>query len=170
MAKNRLQYRITWRAMLHWISMALLALLATLAAPWLVAYAGSQATMSFVPPLEELLTAVIFWSGLLLAGYNLAAVIYHRLAYRYIVDRDNVAVRSGIIARKVLSIRHRHIRSIEVRQSIMERLLGVGNVEMASAATGDTEVKFRWVASPTRIKEEIEKWIQSNQQPEVEGE
>ncbi len=60
-----------------------------------------------------------------------------------------------MIARNTNEIQLRHIRAINVRQGIIERLLGIGTIEMSSAAGGGVEVLFKGIRDPYGMKEKI---------------
>jgi len=84
--------------------------------------------------------------------YLVAVVTFRRYAWRYTIDDETIESRHGIIARKVQSIRIRDLRNINVDQSLVQRLLGLGNVEFSSAGGGGIEVVFYGVADPMSVK------------------
>ena len=70
----------------------------------------------------------------------------------YQVTSKRVSVRSGIIGRMTSEVEVLDIRNVEMRQSIVDRLLGIGNVGISSAGTGGIEVVFAGVANPTALR------------------
>jgi uncharacterized membrane protein YdbT with pleckstrin-like domain len=86
------------------------------------------------------------------ALYSLLLAIYRRLSWRYLIDEHNIESYHGVLARRVHSIRAGDLRNVNVNQSVMQRLLGVGDVEFSSAAGGDVEVVFFGVADPMAVK------------------
>jgi uncharacterized membrane protein YdbT with pleckstrin-like domain len=84
--------------------------------------------------------------------YLVAMASYRRYCWRYTIDADTIESRQGIIARKVRSIRVRDLRNINVRQSLVQRVLVVGDVEFSSAGGGDIEVAFFGVSDPMAVK------------------
>ena len=84
--------------------------------------------------------------------YLLAVVIYRRYSWAYTINGETIESREGLIARKVSSIRVRDLRNINVKQSLWQRLLGVGNVEFSSAGGSGIEVSFRGVSDPLQVK------------------
>lgn len=70
----------------------------------------------------------------------------------YRVTSKRVSVRSGIIGRMTSEVEVLDIRNVEMRQSIVDRLLGIGNVGISSAGTGGIEVVFAGVANPTALR------------------
>jgi len=84
--------------------------------------------------------------------YLLAVVIYRRYSWAYMIDGETIESREGLIARKVSSIRVRDLRNINVKQSLWQRLMGVGDVEFSSAGGSGIEVSFRGVSDPLQVK------------------
>jgi len=92
-------------------------------------------------------------AALALAVYFLLLAGYRRLAWRYLVDDRTIESYRGVLAREVRSVRIGDLRNVSVKQSVMQRLLDVGDVEFSSAAGGDVEVVFFGVAQPLQVKE-----------------
>jgi len=63
----------------------------------------------------------------------------------------------GIISRKTHEVSIRDIRSINMNQGIVERLFGLGSVQIGSAGTGGIEVEFKGIENPTRVRDGIRK-------------
>jgi uncharacterized membrane protein YdbT with pleckstrin-like domain len=84
--------------------------------------------------------------------YLIVVVIYRRYSWAYTIDGETVESREGLIARKVKSIRIQDLRNINVNQSLVERILGVGDVEFSSAGGSGIEVVFRGVDKPLEVK------------------
>jgi uncharacterized membrane protein YdbT with pleckstrin-like domain len=83
-------------------------------------------------------------------------MLYRHFASAYTIDGGNIESREGIIARKVNSIRVVDVRNINVKQSILNRLLGIGAIEFSSAAATEAEVVFNDIANPMRVKEKVQ--------------
>ncbi len=84
--------------------------------------------------------------------YLVAVVIYRRYSWAYMINDETIESREGLIARKVCSIRVRDLRNINVKQSLWQRLIGVGDVEFSSAGGSGIEVSFRGVNDPLQVK------------------
>ena len=84
--------------------------------------------------------------------YLIAVVIYRRYSWAYAIDGDTIESREGIIARKVRSIRIQDLRNINVNQTLIQRIMGVGDVEFSSAGGSGIEVVFRGVDKPLEVK------------------
>lgn len=84
--------------------------------------------------------------------YLIVVVVFRRYSWRYTIDDKTIESRQGVIARKVQSIRIQDLRNINVRQSLVQRLLQVGNVEFSSAGGSGIEVVFYGVSDPMAVK------------------
>jgi len=72
--------------------------------------------------------------------------------FTYLVKRESVMSRKGILRRYTTEVRIRDIRGISVRQSLLQRVMGIGEVGFSSAAGDAEEVVFRGVRDPEKIK------------------
>ena len=96
--------------------------------------------------------------GLFLFGIGLLVLIWivlDRASKRYTVTNKRVIVRKGIIAKNVDEVEIEHIRSINTRQSIWQRLLGYGNVLIGTAGTAGIEIVIKNISNPEGIKDLI---------------
>lgn len=92
------------------------------------------------------------------AGILMAAII-NIYDVRFIVDTRGIETRVGILGlnQRIVRVRYEDIRSVEVAQTLWDRVLDIGTVQVGTAATGGVEVEFSGVAAP----HEIQKMIQS---------
>lgn len=84
--------------------------------------------------------------------YLIAMVTYRRYSWAYKIDHETIESREGLIARNVKSIRIQDLRNINVNQSLIQRIMGVGDVEFSSAGGSGIEVVFRGVNKPLEVK------------------
>lgn len=131
-------WRYQWSAMVGIVAMVLLVGLANFYGP---AHVGTR------------VAHLVSSAAAALALYFLLLMFYRHLAWRYLIDEQNIESYQGVLARRVHSIRIGDLRNVNVNQSVMQRLLGVGDVEFSSAAGGDVEVVFFGVADPMQVKE-----------------
>ena len=108
------------------------------------------------------LTAWSEW-GLLLATAGLIAtavltaiLLYRHYAHRYYVEEGRIEHQVGIIGRDIRSVRLTDLRNVNLRQSIVERALGIGTLEFSSAGGSGIEVSWVGVKDPVDIKRRIE--------------
>ncbi len=70
---------------------------------------------------------------------------------KYQIFDDVVVASFGIVSRRFTQVRVADIRGMSVNQSLVGRFLGVGNVTIGTAATGDAEIVMRGVRDPSGI-------------------
>lgn len=90
---------------------------------------------------------------LLLISLGIAAVLRYR--YLFTITDGSIIMRVGLIARNTNEMQLKHIRAINVRQGIIERILGIGSLIFLSAANSDSEVVFKGIKEPHGVKERI---------------
>jgi uncharacterized membrane protein YdbT with pleckstrin-like domain len=103
---------------------------------------------------REVLT-VVGYVLVLVAFIVLIHAVLRRLSHKFTITSDAVSSRAGIGARTEKEIRISDIRQVEVRQSVGQRIFGLGNVLFASAATSGIEVTFEGVRDPTGVKQKV---------------
>jgi uncharacterized membrane protein YdbT with pleckstrin-like domain len=104
---------------------------------------GADAPVDF-----RYLAAVI---GFLLL-FPIWAKLKTRFTTRYLVTLDSVVEEHGLLSKTSSEIRIHDIRNIVVKQSILDRILMMGNISFSSAAGTGVEVKFHKVAKPNTLK------------------
>jgi uncharacterized membrane protein YdbT with pleckstrin-like domain len=69
----------------------------------------------------------------------------------YRVTDFGVEARLGIIAHQTVGLRFQDIRSMSIKQSLLDRVLNVGLLEFTSAGTDGDPVRFNRVAHPAQV-------------------
>jgi predicted Zn finger-like uncharacterized protein len=67
------------------------------------------------------------------------------------VTNRRTVLRRGLFRRDTTEVRHRDVRNLQVDQSPLDRLLGVGDLAISSAGQGDIEIVARGVPNPEKI-------------------
>jgi uncharacterized membrane protein YdbT with pleckstrin-like domain len=78
------------------------------------------------------------------------------LARRYTtwsLTSDRLIERRGLLASRRREMELADVRSIEVAQSLMQRIVGLGNVMIASAASTDFLIRLSNIPDPERVAE-----------------
>lgn len=91
--------------------------------------------------------------GFLCSSSVVLCVGIARFSRDYFVTEDRVEVMWGMIGRSSKEVRIRDIRSIDVRESWVTGLLGLGSVDFSSSANAGIEVAFDHVRKAHHIKE-----------------
>lgn len=79
--------------------------------------------------------------------------LYRRHSFVMRIYGDRVSIEEGFWAKETSEFFIRDIRSIDVRQGVWGRMVGVGDVTISTAATVDAAEEAHGVAEPKRIKE-----------------
>jgi membrane protein YdbS with pleckstrin-like domain len=109
------------------------------------------------PQVNATLVLILMLGGLGLALYALGAFAWGYASHRYTVTADTVSAERGIIARTRARVAIAHIRTVDVHQSVLERLLDVGHVSLATAGTGGYDLILWRVARPLALQETLQR-------------
>jgi membrane protein YdbS with pleckstrin-like domain len=94
--------------------------------------------------------------GLLLIALAAAIMGLIHLARRYTswsLTSDRLIERRGLLSTRRREMELADVRSIEVNQSLMQRITGLGNVGVASAASADFMIRLLDIPDPERVAE-----------------
>ncbi|QCQ23502.1 PH domain-containing protein [Desulfoglaeba alkanexedens] len=100
--------------------------------------------------------------GILILGSGLGLLviliaILDRKCKIFTITNKRVKSKKGIISRSIHEVFIKDIRSVNVHQSILERLFNLGTVNIGTAGTAGIEVSFKGVSEAPEIKEKIQK-------------
>lgn len=90
--------------------------------------------------------------------FSIIMILYAVLDQRtkvFTLTTRKVMMQSGIISRKTSEVGMRDIRSINMSQGILERLCGLGTVQIGSAGTGGIEVEFMGIKDPAKVRDQV---------------
>jgi uncharacterized membrane protein YdbT with pleckstrin-like domain len=73
----------------------------------------------------------------------------------FLVTSQRVIAVRGLLSRHVDEVEVRDIRNIKLKQTFTQRLLGIGNIGVASAGGDGVEVRFGNIAEAHIVKEKI---------------
>lgn len=88
-----------------------------------------------------------------LAGFLFLMVSLARRYTSWSLTSDRLIERSGLLTRHRREMELADVRSIEVDRSLMQRMLGLGNVAIASAASADFMIRLWDIPDPERMAE-----------------
>jgi len=75
---------------------------------------------------------------------------------RLTVTNERVRFRTGILSKNIREVFLSDIRSVEISQRFIQRLLDTGTIEISSAATADAEIAIKGLPKPYKVKELID--------------
>lgn len=83
----------------------------------------------------------------------LLVALYRRHSFVMRIYTDRVSVEEGFFAKETSEFFIKDIRSVDVRQGLWGRLVGIGDVTISTAATVEAAEEARGIAQPNRIKD-----------------
>ncbi len=112
---------------------------------------------TFIPLGEDTLKVKLLFSGILVVLAGLWYIVINN-GKKFVLTNKRIILKTGIIMRNSKELMLRKCESINVRQGIMGRILGYGDVIVS---TGEDRDVFTYVKNPmhfsTRINEQIDK-------------
>lgn len=103
----------------------------------LIVYAGLAATVLIVF-ISRVLRSLYLWAS-----------------SRYTLGAEKVSARHGLIARDYREGYRSDLRNLHIRQSLLDRLLGTGDVSLSSAGFEGLAVHWRKVSGPFKLRREL---------------
>jgi uncharacterized membrane protein YdbT with pleckstrin-like domain len=92
--------------------------------------------------------------GLIVAAVlSVMLAAFHRRSTSWSLTSDRLIERRGLLASHRREMELADVRSIEVDRSLWQRLFGVGDLMIASAASADFMIKLQDVPDPERVAE-----------------
>ncbi|MCB0335889.1 MAG: PH domain-containing protein [Bdellovibrionales bacterium] len=108
------------------------------------------------------LTLPLWWFIPFLTLMSAVVRVYN---VRYTIDRRGVESKTGILSlhQRITRVRYEDIRSIETEQSIVERILDIGRVEISTAGTSSVEIVLEGIAVPAEVQKMLNRERDSRQ-------
>jgi uncharacterized membrane protein YdbT with pleckstrin-like domain len=99
-----------------------------------------------------------FGALLIAAGVaRLALAGLERHSISWSLTSERLIERSGLFSRRRRELELADIRSVEVDRRVSQRMLGLGNVIVASAASADATIRLQDIADPEGVAEMLRK-------------
>ena len=106
----------------------------------------------------------VFW--VVVAVLAVFALVITRGAIRrtrttYTITSQRLTIQLGLMARELHETRLDRVQNVNSRQSVLERLLGVGTVDFDTAGGASFDFSFRGVAHPHRIVRTVDQALRA---------
>ena len=98
----------------------------------------------------------------------LFVIVWKRYSSALILTPDSLICKKGLLRVNRTEVALRYIQSVEIKQSIAERLLFVGTIFAGTAATQGYEISFSGAPSPQRIAEKIRRYSRMQEGKEMQ--
>ncbi len=99
----------------------------------------------------------------IIAGVVAVACLIILLGWRIAASGETLEITNkrtmgctGILSKSTSDVMHKDVRNIQVKQTLRERLLGIGELCVSSAAEDDHEILVRDIPRPNRVREIID--------------
>jgi len=116
---------------------------------------SSMLILILMPFFIQDMALILIAINVLIAFLIMLTIIYNRCAWKFTIGNGNVQSQHGIISRDEKIIRIRDIRNIKLKQTTIQRVFGVGDVEFNTAGSSGSRVTFYGIASPAVLKDQI---------------
>jgi uncharacterized membrane protein YdbT with pleckstrin-like domain len=104
---------------------------------------------------DEVDTGLVTLVALVLLAVVLVAGYVKRLFTTYTISDHRLHIRRGIIARAEQQTLINRVQNVNTHQSVLQRMLVIGNVNFDTAAGDDYDFEFAGVASPANVVEAV---------------
>jgi len=93
------------------------------------------------------LEGLAFFAVIVVVGIALSVgwqVAYYR-RFEYQLTEDTFDIDSGVLSRRAREIPYGRIQNVDIRQNVIQRVLGIAEVRLETAGGGETEAQLRYV-------------------------
>ena len=98
-------------------------------------------------------------AGSLLIVWLLSGMLINYYGTSLVIDSRGISFKRGILTRDVTNVRFAEIRTIGLRQGILDRLLNIGILEFASSGTDDVDIRIHNIADPKMLRDTIQRFV-----------
>ena len=76
-----------------------------------------------------------------------------RQTIRYVVSDRRIGIRTGIVSRNERTTHLNRVQNVSMRQGVIQRLMGIGDVDWDTAGTteNDADFTFRGIDDPSQL-------------------
>ena len=106
----------------------------------------------------SILAAVLGFIGFMILFFWWLEVINTRL----MVTNERVTLKSGILSKNIREVFLSDIRSVQINQRFLQRIMGTGHIEVASAGSADAEILIDGIPRAYEVKKIIDEHRRQN--------
>jgi len=105
----------------------------------------------FLPEMTPFLIAINILAALVI----MLTIVYHHFVWEFRISDGNIQTQHGITSKKQQSIRLKNVRDINVKQTTIQRVFGVGDVEFSTVGSINNRIVFRGVGTPFALRDQV---------------
>lgn len=164
-------FHSAWRYGIFWIAVSALGMLAFFSLPiqslivhayvttYTTLHHGDLVGLLDIDLLKSLAIAMGLLGGVLALGRALATrvvrAVYASLSQRYELTDDTLRAIHGLFSRDDREGFRRDLRTVHIKQSVLDRLLGVGDLSLSTVGDQGLAIHLKRVPRPHLLKQEI---------------
>ncbi len=85
----------------------------------------------------------------------LLVILWRRWSVRLLIDDEAVSLEEGLLSTASTEVLIRNIRTVEIRRSLIDRILGIGTLLIGASATEGYEIVVSGLPDPEAIRERL---------------
>jgi uncharacterized membrane protein YdbT with pleckstrin-like domain len=74
------------------------------------------------------------------------------------VSNKRITLRKGLLSKNINEIYNTDVRNIQIKQNVMQRIFGVGSIDISSSGQGTIEISAKGLPNPEKIKNIIDQY------------
>src|SRR6478736_3869186 len=102
----------------------------------------------FAPTFVGIIVISVIDALVALTGLMVLAGVIRRAATDYVVSTQRLYIRQGILSKRIQQTRITRVQNVNTNQTLMDRIMRVGNIDFDTAGTDDSEFRFVGISSP----------------------
>jgi uncharacterized membrane protein YdbT with pleckstrin-like domain len=120
---------------------------------------------------------IALWAGLatgtaLIVTLVIAVVVVvwtflETIRWKYTITNRRVFVRHGLVSVNEQTARLERVQDVTLRQSLFDRMFGVGRLEIDTAGSEGGALEFKALMQPTHVREVLDAAVRNEQREEV---
>ncbi len=119
------------------------------------------------------LPATILWVVVAVVLLGLFCYMATKRVSEKLILRDNpeefkskeIALETGLLGSKSIEIGLVNVRHIEITKSILQRILNIGDLKIASSGTSENEIVIKNIPNPEGVRDEIQEHVRKYTMP-----
>src|SRR3954451_18587318 len=139
----------SWRSMIaFYIKGLLLSVLAGVITGIVTRIASSSVSVPWIIAVMLIAFVLVLFAGLV-----------RRIATTYTITNRRLTIDRGLLSRDLHETRLERVQNVNSRQSMLERMLGVGTVDFDTAGSAEFDFAFRGVGDPRQIVRTVDRTL-----------
>ena len=110
---------------------------------------------------DETDTGLVFLIAVVGVAITVLVGFIKRIATRYTITNRRLNIKKGIISRTIQETRLERVQNVNYSQSVIQRILQIGDVDFDTAAGDDYNFTFVGVADPAEVVERVDEATRS---------